>query len=107
MEREYITVGGRKLLKDKKFSDLKPSQKQKIDAWLEEIFDDVFYQDQGERRDTLVIVLVMQRIRAVGIWIPESEIWARYRVLARRLYGEHDARIKAQCSILDPWSSWR
>ena len=80
--KNHIMVDGQLLQKDKKFSDLKNAQKDRIAQWLYEEYRRVFADDGGKigrEAEEWLICAVMHKIAEQNIWIPESEIWDYYR----------------------------
>ena len=80
--KNHKMVDGRLLQMDKRYSNLKQSQKEKIHIWLNEEIR-AFYKEHGDlprKPEQFQIVLdqLYQRIEAAGIWIPYGEIHKRF-----------------------------
>ncbi len=88
--KNHKMVDGRLLQIDKRYSNLKQSQKGKINLWITEEIR-TFYKEQGAlprkpEQFQLVLDQLYQRIEAIGIWIPYGEIHKRY-------FGNRNGRI--------------
>lgn len=80
--KNHKMVNGRLLQMDKRYSNLKQSQKEKINIWINDEIR-TFYKEQGvlprkPEQFQLVLDHLYQRIEAAGIWIPYGEIHKRY-----------------------------
>ena len=80
--KNHKMVDGRLLQMDKRYSNLKQSQKEKINIWINEEIR-AFYKEQGvlprkPEQFQVVLSLLYQRIDAAGIWIPYGEIHKRF-----------------------------
>lgn len=95
--KDHVIVDGKLLLTNKRFSQLKQTQKEQIAQWLYGEYKRVYAAEgrspSGEE-DSQIILSVMALISAKGIWIPESEIIAYYQSkknhLRKRLQKELD-----------------
>lgn len=72
--KNHKMVDGRLHQMDKRYSNLKQSQKEKINIWVNEEIR-TFYKDQKvfqhkSEQFQLVLDQLYQRIKAAGIWIP-------------------------------------
>ena len=80
--KNHKMVDGRLLQTDKKYSNLKMAQKEKINRWInEEICR--YYKETGilPRKDKefqTVLNRLYERIENAGIWIPYGEIYKRF-----------------------------
>jgi hypothetical protein len=67
---------------NKKYAQLKLKQKERINEWFRESIQS-FYETNGrypEEKDSEAVVSpVLERIESAGIWIPDREIFKRYR----------------------------
>lgn len=95
--KNHKMVDGRLHQMDKRYSNLKQSQKEKINIWINEEIR-TFYKDQKvfphkSEQFQLVLDQLYQRIKAAGIWIPYGEIY-------KRCFGSGNSRIdKVYCQI--------
>lgn len=74
--KNHISVNGKLLQVNKKFSQLKTSQKERISQWLYEAYV-LFAKEDGtllKRDKELVYDVVKQRIEEADIWIPFAEV---------------------------------
>ena len=83
-------VNGRLLQMDKRYSNLKQGQKEKINIWINEEIRS-FYKEGGilprkQEQFQLVLDRLYQRIDEAGIWIPYGEIHKRF-------FGSRNGRI--------------
>ena len=69
--KNHVNVDGRLLQTNKKYSQLKVSQKEKITEWLFQETKDC-YVNNGT-------YAVYDKIEAAGIWIPYEEVIKHYR----------------------------
>ena len=88
--KNHKMVDGRLLQMDKRYSNLKQSQKEKINIWINEEIRS-FYKEQGilprkQEQFQLVLDRLYQRIDEAGIWIPYGEIHKRF-------FGSRNGRI--------------
>lgn len=88
--KNHKMVDGRLLQMDKRYSNLKQSQKEKLNIWINDEIR-IFYKEQGVlprklEQFQLVLDHLYQRIEAAGIWIPYGEIHKRY-------FGSRNGRI--------------
>lgn len=88
--KNHKMVDGRLLQMDKRYSNLKQGQKEKINIWINEEIRS-FYKKQGilprkPEQFQLVLDRLYQRIDAAGIWIPYGEIHKRF-------FGSRNGRI--------------
>ena len=88
--KNHKMVDGRLLQMDKRYSNLKQGQKEKINIWINEEIRS-FYKEQGilprkSEQFQLVLDRLYQRIDAAGIWIPYGEIHNRF-------FGSRNGRI--------------
>ena len=88
--KNHKMVDGRLLQMDKRYSNLKQSQKEKINIWINEEIRS-FYKEQGilprkPEQFQLVLDRLYQRIDEAGIWIPYGEIHKRF-------FGSRNGRI--------------
>lgn len=83
-------IDGRLLQTDKKYSQLKLKQKEKIYTWMYE--EAKRYHDRNgkcpEKKDeeAAVVSAVYDRIEKTDIWIPYSEVFRHYRSIKVKLY---------------------
>lgn len=62
---------------DKQFRHLKQRQKETISLWLYEEYRRLWLEKGHEpykRNNRKIVAVVMERIEAAGIWIPEQEV---------------------------------
>lgn len=89
-EKNHKMVAGRLLQTDKKYSNLKMRQKEKINVWLNEEIRR-YYKETGmlprkEAAFQLVLDRLYERIEEADIWIPYEEIHKRF-------FGSRNGRI--------------
>ena len=73
--KNHERVNGKLYQINKRFSDLKESQKSKINDWLYEEFKRWKF---GEIKRDEVLINVVYKIEGTGIWIPRSEVIKYY-----------------------------
>ena len=80
--KKHVNVDGRLLQTNKKYSQLKVSQKEKIAEWLFQETKE-YYASNGiyPSREHLyeIVDAVYDKIEAAGIWIPYEEVIRHYR----------------------------
>lgn len=80
--KNHVKVGGRLLQTNKKYSQLKVSQKEKIAEWLFQETKDYYVNNgtypTGEKLQEIADA-VYDKIEAAGIWIPYEEVVKHYR----------------------------
>ena len=103
MVKNHILINGQLLQTNKKFADLKLTQKEKINEWLYESYKNYYgykksYPGNGE--DEQIVECVLDKITSCNIWIPEKEIYAYYQkkknALRKRLEKELPITEKAE-----------
>ena len=103
--KHHIYADGQLLQVNKKFSQLKERQKDKIAQWLFEEYR-LICGDSGKRpdkaEDEVIVDAVMAKIRDAKIWIPEREIWIYYR---SRKYRMHKRLSREQSTALQSEST--
>lgn len=85
--KNHISINGKLLQTNKKFSQLKDSQKKKISEWLYEAYVS-FAKEDGtllKRDKESVYAVVKQQIEEANIWIPFVEV-IKYFEKKRSLY---------------------
>lgn len=90
-----MQVNGKLLQTDKKYSNLKMGQKEKINKWINEEIRR-YYNENGvlptKESFSVVINKVYERIEAAQIWIPFDEIYKRFygkgNSLCNKVYGQ-------------------
>jgi len=95
--KNHEWIDGKLLQTNKKYSQLKLKQKEKIYEWMYAAFRDVFQQNgrfPGQKQDEVILDKVMDIIRAAEIWIPEYEVEKHYRGTKSKLYK----RYKRECA---------
>lgn len=87
--KNHKIVDGRLLQTDKKYSNLKLKQKEKIYAWMFE--ETKRYHDRNGKcpvkrdEDAAIVDAVYNRIEKSGIWIPYGEVFKHYQSIKVRL----------------------
>lgn len=81
MGHPHERIDGKLLQMDKKFSNLKMKQRDKITAWVYEEY--IKYYDDNHREpdnagDTQIVEAVLRKISKAEIWIPNEEIYDYY-----------------------------
>lgn len=79
--KNHIKSDGQLIRTDKRFSDLKNSQKEKISNWLYDEYKKCYdriekYSDS--RRNDEIVSTVYEKIEECGIWIPYYEVEKYY-----------------------------
>lgn len=102
--KNHKVIDGRLLQTDKKYSNLKLKQKEKIHMWMYE--ETKLYHDRNGKcpakkdEDAAVIDAVYARIEKAGIWIPYGEVSKHYHKvktkLCKRVRNGADSRGKIQ-----------
>ena len=79
--KNHQVIGGRLLQTDKPFSQLKQTQKEKINEWLYQEYR-ALYRQIGKipnaRHNDTILFAVYEKIEAAEIWIPFEEIEKYY-----------------------------
>lgn len=78
--KNHQMVNGRLPQTDKRFSALKQTQKEKINSWLFETYQECFLRNGKEpdkKQHDEIVDAAYRQIEAAGIWIPYGEV-ARY-----------------------------
>lgn len=95
MAKNHQFINGQLLQTNKTFSDLKLSQKEKINEWLYESYKNYYINTKsypGNGEDDQIVECVLDKITSCNIWIPEKEIYAYYQkkknALRKRLEKE-------------------
>ena len=86
--KNHEWVGGKLLQTNKKYSQLKLKQKEKIHEWMYTAFRDSYKKTgryPGKREDEEILDAVMQKIISADIWIPEYEVVKHYRKIKNNL----------------------
>ena len=98
-KKNHQRIDGRLLRTDKKYSNLKLKQKEKIYAWMLEETK-CFHDRNGKcpekkAEDTAIVEAVYDSIEKAGIWIPYGEVFKHYKSikvkLCRRIRRNADA----------------
>jgi len=86
--KNHEWVNGKLLQTNKKYSQLKLKQKEKIHEWMYIAFRDSYKKTgkyPGKREDEEILAVVMDRIITADIWIPEYEVEKHYRKIKNNL----------------------
>jgi len=86
--KNHIMVDGQLLQTNKKYSQLKLRQKEKIYQWMFEAYKKRYLElgkGPGDSEDGAIVSNVMEHIEKAGIWIPESEVYKHYRSIKANL----------------------
>ena len=106
--KNHEWIDGKLLQTNKKYSNLKQKQKDKIYEWMYAAFKDVFQQNgqfPGQKQDEVILDKVMDNIRAAEIWIPEYEVEKHYKGIKSKLnkrYKRECAREQSLSVVLEP-----
>lgn len=76
-----MVVGGKLLQTNKKFSQLKNSQKEKINGWLYEEYEKLWRENgmiPGKSQKEIIVNNVYARIEEAEIWLPLDELYSYY-----------------------------
>ena len=100
--KNHEWVNGKLLQTNKKYSQLKLKQKEKIHEWMYAAFRDSFRRTgkfPGKKEDDEILAVVMQKIEESEIWIPWYEVEKHYKGVKSRLnkrYKKEKARTLMQ-----------
>ena len=100
--KNHEWVNGKLLQTNKKYSQLKLKQKEKIHEWMYAAFCDSFRRTgkfPGRKEDDEILDFVMQKIEDAEIWIPWYEVEKHYKSIKSRLnkrYKKEKARTLMQ-----------
>ena len=86
--KNHEWIDGRLLQTNKKYSQLKLKQKERIHEWMYTAFRDSYKKAgkyPGKREDEDILDAVMQKIISADIWIPEYEVEKHYRKIKNNL----------------------
>ena len=86
--KNHKMVGGKLLQTNKKYSQLKLKQKEKIYQWMYGSYQQFYLENKRfpEAKDNdLILSRVMQHIEHAEIWIPEREVENHYKSIISRL----------------------
>jgi 8-oxo-dGTP diphosphatase len=75
--KNHIQIGGRLLQTDKRFSQLKNIQKEKINGWLYEEYKRIYEKigiPPDSRHNNVILNAVYDKIEGAQIWIPYGEV---------------------------------
>ena len=75
--KNHQVVNGRLLQTDKPFSQLKQTQKEKINEWLYQEYRAVYQQVEkvpDARHNDSIVLAAYSKIEEAGIWIPMGEV---------------------------------
>lgn len=93
--KNHKWVGGKLLQTDKKFSQLKETQKEKINNWLYDEYKRIYDQvdkPPDSRRNDEILNAVYEKIEESEIWIPYGEVrqyfYSRKNALCKRYEKE-------------------
>ena len=110
--KNHEWVNGKLLQTNKKYSQLKLKQKEKIHEWMYAAFRDSFRRTgkfPGKKEDDEILAVVMQKIEEAEIWIPWYEVEKHYKGVKSRLnkrYKKEKARTLMQnqqaCIDIEP-----
>ena len=97
--KNHIMVDGQLLQTNKKYSQLKLRQKEKIYQWMFEAYKKRYLElgkGPGDADDASIVSDVLEHIEEAGIWIPDGEVYKHYRSikanLGKRMDRENAAR---------------
>lgn len=79
--KNHEVINGRLQQTDKRFSQLKERQKEKITQWLYEEYAAVFERvglPPDKRHNGAIVSAVYAKIEEAGIWIPYGEVMRHY-----------------------------
>lgn len=79
--KNHITANGKLLQTNKKFNQLKSSQKEKINLWLYEEYSRLWKEsgrEPGKLQKEIIIGNVYDKIEDAGIWLPLGELYKYY-----------------------------
>lgn len=79
--KNHIAVNGKLLRINKKFTQLKSSQKEKINLWLYEEYSRFWEENSrepGKQQKEIIIGDVYAKIEDAGIWLPVGELYKYY-----------------------------
>ena len=94
----HVKVNGKLLQVDKKYSQLKLRQKDKIAEWLYGEYRRYFREhgkQPDETADAKILYTVMEKIEEAGIWIPEYEVEKHYRKIKKH----YQSRIRREVNV--------
>lgn len=77
MAKNHRIINGKLLQTNKRFQDLKQSQKEKISGWLYQEYRRIWLETGREPhkgRNSEILTVVMAKINDAEIWIPEYEV---------------------------------
>ena len=87
--KNHEFVDGKLLKINKKYSDLKVNQKERIYQWMYDAYGDAWLEKgmyPSAEEDYRIIEVVLERIENAGIWISDEEILKHYRSKKKDLH---------------------
>ena len=87
---KHVKVDGKLLQVNKRFSNLKMKQQEKISAWMYEAYKRQAEQGLG---DDEALMYVFDKIEKADIWIPDYEIYNRYRTKKTKFKKRYESEL--------------
>ena len=106
--KNHEWIDGKLLQTNKKYSQLKLKQKEKIHEWMYIAFRDSYKKTgrfPGKQEDEDILDAVMQKINDAEIWIPWYEVEKHYKGIKNKLnkrYKRECARDQSESVVLEP-----
>ena len=97
--KNHMMVNGKLLQTNKKFSQLKNSQKQKINGWMYEEYEKLWDEngrEPGRPQKEIIINDVYSKIEEAEIWLPFGELYKYYESHINKFRKRYEKR-KGQC----------
>jgi len=100
--KNHQVIGGRLLQTDKPFSQLKQTQKEKINEWLYQEYRTLYRQIgkiPDSRHNDTILFAVYEKIEAAEIWIPIEEIEKYYFSRKTAFRKRHDKELAREQEV--------
>ena len=97
--KNHMMVNGKLLQTNKKFSQLKNSQKQKINGWLYEEYEKLRNEngrEPGRPQKEIIINDIYSKIEEAEIWLPFGELYKYYESHINKFRKRYE-KSKGQC----------
>lgn len=97
--KNHMMVNGKLLQTNKKFSQLKNSQKQKINGWLYDKYSSIWNEngkEPGRPQKEIIINDVYAKIEEAEIWLPLGELYKYYESHINKFRKRYE-KSKGQC----------
>lgn len=98
-QKNHVKVDGRLLQTNKKYSQLKLKQKERISQWMYQETKNYCQKYQTFPEDKhldQIVGGVYERIEAAGIWIPYGEVRKHYKKVRRKLFSRYRNEVRGK-----------